>query len=1827
MIKKHTLLTVLFLVVFSSLSYSQSNWSKAKESNNFTQQKDVLYKKNFPKKYTLMNLQLNEYKNQLAQKSAQRANNIIQLPDANGNLKTFKVKHTSYLAPNLAAKFPMITSYSAQGIDDPTATAKISFGTDGMHAVVFSANEGAVYIDPYDTSNKKYIVYNRKSLEDKDDEFSCDVKESLNKKVASNYNQRNADDGKLRTYRIAIVCSGEYAQFHLNRQGVPAAASDTEKKTAVLSAMNTSMTRINGVYERDLGVNMVIIDDNDKIIFLDQNTDNITDGDAGTMINEVQTICDNQIGNANYDIGHIFSIGGSGLAGLGVVCVDGQKARGVTGIATPVGDPYDIDYVSHEIGHQFGATHTQNNNCNRTSSTAVEPGSASTIMGYAGICSPNVQNNSDDHFHAVSIAQMWSHVQNVSSCGTTTDTGNTAPTANAGSDYSIPKSTPFVLRGSATDVDGVSSLTYNWEQIDNEIGTMPPVATNAAGPMFRSLPSKTSPNRYMPALSTVIAGNTATTWEVLPSVARELNFALTVRDNNAGGGNTARDDVKISVTDAEAFTVTAPTTAVSWDTGSSQTITWNKGTTDQAPINCANVNIKLSTDGGLTFPITIKANTPNDGTETIQVPNNPSATVRIMVEAADNVFYNVNSTNFTINSTEPTFLLANNTEKQTTCNNANTDVTYNLSLDFINGFTETATLSATGLPTGANATFNPTTLNVDGDVTMTVSGLNGATQGEYTIEVKAESATKSQTVDALLNLLGTDFATATLTAPANSSTGISITPTFMWSADNNANEYVIEIASDNTFNTIVANATVATNSYTLTASLAGTTKYYWRVKSKNSCGEGSYSTASEFTTEVPSYCASAFTQSDNSEFISNVTFNTINNDSGNDHDPTADDGYQDFTSISTNVRRTSEHQISVTLNTAGFQDHCYVFIDWNQDFQFDKATERYDLGLQTDDVATTTMNITVPNNAVLGSTRMRVLIEYADPNDGNGDGACTSDHKSGWGETEDYTIVVEEAPQPHFTLTNNTGDISICNKAVSEQVFEINYETFFNFNEEVTLTATGLPTNAVANFSNSTLNANETVNLTISNLNNATPGNYTVKVTGTSNSITKDIEFLFYVNDDICKSNGTEESQISTTKVQFANIDNSSTKTNGYSDFTSINNVVTIGQTYQLNTEVNTDGKNTKTYAWIDWNQNCVFDANEQYDLGTLTNATGATSNSGLEITVPANALTGSTTLRITTKNSDKGDPMSCEINFDGEVEDYTVSIIPDYSITNTTGAASICNKTINEVVYSIDYKTINSFNEDVALSFADAPTNATVTLSTTSINTDGNFTVTVANLNNVTNGDYTIKLTGTSSITKTIDLRLVVNDNICKSNGNGDSDISTTNVTFGNINNTSTKETAGYSDFTAMSTEVIKGETYQLSTNVNTAGQSTKTYAWIDWNQNCVFDADEQYDLGTLSNATGATSNSGLNITIPADALTGSTTLRVTTKNSAKGDPMSCELDFDGEVEDYTITITPDFTIANTTGSGSICNKAINEFVYTINYNTFNDFSEEVTLSATDVPANATVTISPTNISATGTFTVTVANLNNVTVGDYTINLTASSSITKNIDLILSVNDNICKSSGNNDSQLSITNVAFGDINNASTKTTGYSDFKSISTEVVRGESYNLDVTINAAGNTLAWVDWNQNCLFDANEQYDVTNPIVVPEDALLGATTIRISTKANSNPNSCELDFDGEVEDYTINIEESFATSATLFKDLNMWPVPTIDNKLTVKFKVKSKDLTIVRLFDLTGQLLDTQSFSTVSSSFNKEIQFSNFIANGIYLIQIENAGATKTRKIILK
>ncbi|PRB02434.1 hypothetical protein CQ046_12805 [Chryseobacterium sp. MYb7] len=604
--------------------------------------------------YTLDVAGMKSYFNSVPElKDSDRKDNapIIVLPMPDGTKAKFRIWKSSVMAPGLASQFPQIVTFTGQGIDDKYATIKLDFTELGFHAQIKSVVAGDTYIDPYaklDVNN--YIIYKKSDLIDKNPR-SCGVKDEddtpLGKKNAQKTTAPSVGT-QIRVFRLAVACTGEYA--------VAATGTATPTVAQTLSAIVTSVNRVNGVYEQEVASRLVLVDNEVNVVFTNATSDPfLGNNNANTLINESQTQIDLLIGNANYDIGHTFSTGGGGLAGLGVICNNSNKGRGITGSGNPVGDPYDIDYVAHEVGHQFGGPHTFNAttgscNGNRSAANAVEPGSGITIMAYAGICGSvnNLAANSIAIFHTKSYQSITTKVQSTT-CQVTIPSNNFAPTVNAGGDYTIPKSTPFRLEGSASDIDN-NPLTYCWEQNDAGPASDWNVPTGNAA-IFRSFMPVTVPYRYFPKITDVI-NNTVSKGEILPSYARTMEFRLTVRDNNAGCAGVSNDDAIITVDgNSGPFTVTAPTTAVSWAGNSTQTITWNVANTTAFPVNAATVNIYLSTDGGLTYPTLILGSTPNDGSETITIPNVNTTQARIMVAAETNVFYNINPINFTITQT------------------------------------------------------------------------------------------------------------------------------------------------------------------------------------------------------------------------------------------------------------------------------------------------------------------------------------------------------------------------------------------------------------------------------------------------------------------------------------------------------------------------------------------------------------------------------------------------------------------------------------------------------------------------------------------------------------------------------------------------------------------------------------------------------------------------------------------------------------------------------------------------------------------------------------------------------------------------------------------------------------------------------------------------------------------------------------------------------------------------------------------------------------------------------------------------------------------------
>lgn len=647
---KKIIFTILTILLVTNLFSQERFWSETSEDRTAHLEKlprgsEVLKHRVFSLDFTKLQDALHTAVNRELNTESDL---IISFPNANGELQKYRVFEAPIMHADLNQKHQNIKSYVGISLEDRTATIRFSTTIFGFHGMIFSGKTGTTYIDPYTKDLNNYVVYFKKHTSIASP-FECTV-ESVAPEASPGLHfsplntQKTMLNGSLRKFRLAMACTTEYAGFHINAAGLNSGTLE-QKKAAVLAAMNVTMTRVNGIYERDLSLTMELVPNNEDIIFID--ADNFSNDNNNLLINQSQTVIDAIILSANYDIGHTVSTGAGGVAQLYSPC-SASKARGVTGISAPVGDPFDVDYVSHEMGHQFGANHTQNNSCNTNNPTAIETGSGSTIMGYAGICAPNVQNNSDAYFHAISLNEIKNFLLSWGNCSDNISNENTKPTITPIPNYNIPKGTAFVLRGNGSDSDG-DELTYCWEQTNNQSSIQPPSPTSTAGPNFRSLFPSESPDRYMPRLSDVLQGNLTPTWEVVPSVGRTMNFALTVRDNNINGGEYERANISVTTSGSIGpFTVTSQNSNTNWETDSQQTIIWDVAGTTNTPVNTSMVNILLSDNGGVSFDYVLAANTPNDGTETITVPNIGTSNARIMVEAVGNIFYAVNTSPFSI---------------------------------------------------------------------------------------------------------------------------------------------------------------------------------------------------------------------------------------------------------------------------------------------------------------------------------------------------------------------------------------------------------------------------------------------------------------------------------------------------------------------------------------------------------------------------------------------------------------------------------------------------------------------------------------------------------------------------------------------------------------------------------------------------------------------------------------------------------------------------------------------------------------------------------------------------------------------------------------------------------------------------------------------------------------------------------------------------------------------------------------------------------------------------------------------------------------------------
>ena len=645
---KKALALALFGICTFSLS-AQKFWSASEAPQRYNEEKRYI----IPQEYRNIRIDKAMLQQQLedapmhSSEPIKNSSLVVSFPMPDGSTQRFAVVEDPIMSPVLSAKFPEIKTYSGQGLDDRTATIKFDVTHKNIHAMVLSVH-GTTFIDPFTIdSTNDYISYYKKDYINEDKIFNELAPIGEREDEVKDDSQQAAlvtSGSELRTYRLAVATTVEYSNFH---GGV---VED------VLAAVVTSVNRVSGIYEKEVAISFELVDNNEEIIFIGE--DNLSNSSPGALISESQTTIDEIIGTDNYDIGHTFSTGAGGLANLRVPCTE-DKARGVTGTNSPVGDSYDVDYVAHEIGHQFGATHTFNGsvgscNGNRTGYTAFEPGSGTTIMAYAGICSShNIQNNSDPYFHRGSFDQItdYSIDDDGNNCAVITETNNTPPEVSVPSKvYYIPLLTPFRLEGSATDADD-DELSYCWEQVNTGPAGNPnsPIG-NAA--IFRSFSPTETPERIFPRMEDIL-NNDQTKGEILVDYDRTLKFRLTARDNRAGGGGVSSKEYKVEIYDiAGPFEVLYPHPGAGWQKGSTQTVTWDVSNTDGALVNCQEVNILLSLDGGENFDMVLAEGVPNNGAADVTVPTvDTTNEARLMIEAADNIFFDVSNGNFHINDT------------------------------------------------------------------------------------------------------------------------------------------------------------------------------------------------------------------------------------------------------------------------------------------------------------------------------------------------------------------------------------------------------------------------------------------------------------------------------------------------------------------------------------------------------------------------------------------------------------------------------------------------------------------------------------------------------------------------------------------------------------------------------------------------------------------------------------------------------------------------------------------------------------------------------------------------------------------------------------------------------------------------------------------------------------------------------------------------------------------------------------------------------------------------------------------------------------------------
>lgn len=864
-----TILTSVILLFSFHSTHAQSNfWSETDETHSAFRslaEKDI-----HPEEYRTFSLDYIAMESALQnapEEFTRRGRNNpleVMLPDPDGNMITFELVKSQIMEQGLADKFPEIVTLSGRSTDGKYS-GRFDWTIHGFHGFVFYP-DGSYYINPYNRETvEQYIVFKVENNFSKENSFPMECGVSGDEHDIREYtdmlhqggfseNRSSEETQSLLTYRIAVVATGQYTQFFGGsvQQG--------------LSAVVTGINRVNNIFETDLGVRFLLVENNDEIIFTDPQTDGYEDGNTSQMIVHNQQVLDDIIGNANYDIGHVFGVHPQnlgGLASLFSLCNPNSKGRGVSTHVFPANDPFIVSIVCHELGHQFGARHTMYSCQNVNPETAYEPGGGTTIMAYAGICpNPNnIQSNADPMFHVNSIEVMraFSRTGNGNSCAVELPTDNIPPVVELTYEngFHIPILTPFKLEGFATDLND-DELTYSWEQYDigPTLDPYPNLGTSVGdSPLFRVFPPVDVPHRYFPRLSDLV-NNRSQPFELLPDTTRNLTFRLIVRDNNPESGAVDWEQVRFrSAANAGPFVVEYPNERDTFRVGELVEVRWDVANTDLPPVNSQRVDILLSNDRGFNYPITLTEGAFNTGSAMVQIPNTAGNLNRIKVRAADNIFFDISDVNFIIQEAEAPLLLVNHDAYPGTICAPQNNLVFDLWTEAVQGYADTLQFEwLSELPEGAEILSVPDQIIPGESYQIELDFSNTFVSGDFDLDFRLTSEqgdTINRTV--FFDIVPSDFRAFDINFPLDGASGVNEVASYRWVGIPDAVGYEIEISENPSFSeeTIVYSNTVFdSDSVRIDVILESNSIYFWRVRPFNDCGFGPFSEVAAFQTRT-----------------------------------------------------------------------------------------------------------------------------------------------------------------------------------------------------------------------------------------------------------------------------------------------------------------------------------------------------------------------------------------------------------------------------------------------------------------------------------------------------------------------------------------------------------------------------------------------------------------------------------------------------------------------------------------------------------------------------------------------------------------------------------------------------------------------------------------------------------------------------------------------------------------------------------------------------------------------------------------------------------------